>query len=351
MRGTSLQRRLLLVLSVLFCAGCGEGEQSRPHRRGVDVVTDRRAEVVDAKPVSTSKLRPPQIELRGGEQFHYIKSVQQWLSRPSQAGTESLGEERVRMLMTLMVQESHPDRILLEVVYRQVQYEYEFGGRKIAFSSADNDGVVPRQARPYAGLVDNGFSVWLGRNNRLLDAVGFDEFLRRCVCQCAPGERAELLQVAGGFSGSAEERITAAQSFLDESIALLPFDELRQGKDYFPTGATWSRTIGLSAETAMTQTLQLKLDYIEDDKAHIIIGGTIQPASDSDLVTPEGMRVALSGGMIRGSCEVSLLNGLPGSCRILREFQLEATPLDRPTVTLNKTVETRFDPWEPGASR
>src|SRR5690606_16904531 len=100
----------------------------------------------------------------------------------------------LEMLMAITVEDVRPDgRKLFNVRYQRVRYVQEIDGERVEFDSTARPTAIPPEVAPYRRLVDNGFSFWLGPDNRIDDLVGFDEFLKRCVQDVPPARRGEVL--------------------------------------------------------------------------------------------------------------------------------------------------------------
>ncbi len=336
----------MLVVGLL--AGCADEPDVSTIEDNVRLVPDLPGETIAVKQVSKRAITPPRIELRTGDRFHFVKSIEQRLSRvDGETPQTPLGQESVKLLLTLTVESTKQDRVLCEVAYRGVQFQSDLGGESLYFDSAGDAREVPHAARPYAGLVGNHFFLWIDRANRPLDVEGFDGFLRNCLVHYPADERQELLQQMGALADTPAARLAAARAFLDDSLALLPFGELTRGETAFPPGATWSVNWPMTHPVSIDQKLQLQLEHVEGQTAHVLVAGTLQPTSERGVVRPNGVRVALKNGRINGSCTIDLSNGLPKSSRVLREFDLELAAVGQPPITVHKVVETRLDPWNP----
>ena len=74
-----------------------------------------------------------------------------------------------------------PDDSLLKVMYSRIGYQHNINGQQLAFDSATHQGPVPAGIAPYFGMLNNGFSFWLGKDNAIKELVGYDQFLQPCV--------------------------------------------------------------------------------------------------------------------------------------------------------------------------
>jgi len=128
----------------------------------------------EAKPNELAET-PPQgdlgLRLKVGDRFPLQKTVEQKLTQPTDQGV-STGHSRLDVLLSLLVEELRDGHTRMGVRYHRVRYlEQDPEGRTVEYNSTAPPREIPAQARVYAGLVENGFSFWIGPDNRLIELV------------------------------------------------------------------------------------------------------------------------------------------------------------------------------------
>lgn len=321
-----------------------KGARNRVVSRGASELlaeTEESAEADEAVPSGRSvdglkKPRGEKLELRlaAGDRFPMIKTVEQTLIQKSETHP-AMAKTRLQLNLVIMVQEVLPEAILLGVQYSRVVYEHDISGRRILFDSATHQGNVPWDAVPYAGMVGNGFSFWLGRDNTIRELVGYQDFLERCV-QLVPLERRQTLlnELSSRFGDD------GVANFVDDSIGLLPYDSSvdREAAALVMPGDVWTRERRLMQPMPVYLTSTYRLTDINQATAEIEITGRI---ASGEAVNSDGAgRIRISGGRSMGKCVVDRVTGLPVDVRLMRNMTLWVETEDGHQVTQEKEILT-----------
>jgi len=253
------------------------------------------------------------LRLAVGDRFPLQKRVEQRLEQPSEKGTTT-GHSQLDVMLSLIVEELRDGKTRFGVRYHRVRYlEQDPQGQTIEYNSTVPTREIPAQARVYAGMVDNGFSFWIGPDNQLVDLVGFNDFVQRCVREVPANQRQAVvnqLTVDKGENGIA--------SFIDDSIGLLPVSgDPKSSRVSVQEGTTWelpSRRI--DGPVPMLLTTRCKIKGLSPQKAEIDLFGSIAPTHRVDQ--EQGWKVSVLGGRCMGSCTVDRSTGLPTNSRVER---------------------------------
>ncbi|MEX0703101.1 MAG: DUF6263 family protein [Planctomycetales bacterium] len=307
--------RGLLCLAPLCVAGCGWEDEAEE------------AEVPALEAATTAPPKAPLLEeerlelkLAPGDRFPLMKTVEQTITQGRGAeGSES--RSLLEMLLAITVEDVQPDgRKLLGVRYQRVRYVQDVAGERVEFDSAAPPHSVPLAAEPYRRLVDNGFSFWLGADNRVRDLVGFDEFLRRCVQDVPIAQRADVL---ARFSRTTSEEGIA--NFIDDSIGILPYaSERGERASVVREGSTWSREQRFEQPLPVYLRTDYTLRRLTGEVAHVDVLGTIGPSTTyrPTQEAADGVRIRIRNGHSFGSCTIRRDTGLPVESRIERLFDM-----------------------------
>jgi len=301
---------LLLSQGVVLtgCGGWGGEAESE-----VDLDADLEALTGSAAEFSTAMMEsglPPSDELRLGEEFPLLKTVEQNLIQFSPQG-ETTCQSQLEVLLSIVAEElpqsgARKGQRRMGVRYDRVRYHQDIGGKAIDYDSQAAQPPLPAEVQLYHGLAGNGFFFWMGDKLQLLELSGFEEFLNRCVRQVSPERQQELraaLVVASGGDG--------LSSFVDESIGILPPKELK-------VGDTWSLTREVHEPLRMLVTTQYTVQKIDAGVVEVGILGTIAPNAGYGAIEQiaSGVNVTLRGGRSYGSCLIDRRTGLPRHSRI-----------------------------------
>lgn len=270
------------------------------------------------------------LKLEVGQRFPLVKSIEQRLTQQLTSGPV-VGHTRLELTMSLLVEELRGNYRKLGVRYHRVRYAQDLGGQFVEYDSANPSGQIPASATAYAGLKDNGFSFWLGPDNRVGEMVGFNEFLQRCVSGLPAEQRPQAyqqLQTLRSDDGLA--------NFVDDSLGLLPnpADPQFAGQT-LKVGSVWQRSAAAGATGEPTRCL---LKDLSAKSAEISLIGSIAPASYIDPV--HQLKLTVRGGQFTGACVVDRTTGMPTQSRIERSMDMIAHLPDGTEIPQRKDVLT-----------
>ena len=303
---------LLLVVGLSGCGWWGDSEESAfddtlpefsspddPMAEPVTIVAESSATATDGQPAA---------QLQVGDSFPLMKRVVQTLSQPTPHGKQT-SETWLELQFTVSVDEIRDDRTRFGVWYHRVRYSQDIAGEKFEFDSDAPPNPIPVQMRAYQGMVRNGFSFWIGSDNRVIEPVGFDEFLQQCVANVPQQHRRAVMQMLIETSG--EKGIA---SFVDNSIGLLAGRGGLEGQDTsWAPGQTWTREDRLAAPFPMHVSNEYLLKSLTPTQAEIEVIGEITPI---DALQPTasrngGVSLQVRRGHSSGSCTIDRTTGLP----------------------------------------
>ena len=318
----------------------GEKQATRSQNR------DRRVRAASAAgddpfAVRTSEFEQPQpkgerleLALREGDRFPLIKTVEQTLVQKSETHP-ALARTKLDLSIAITVHEVRADAALLGVQYSRVVYEHDLAGRRLKFDSASHSGAIPWDAVPYAGMVNNGFAFWIGRDNQIRGLVGYKEFLERCVAEVPLERRQTLLSELSQRFGD-----DGVANFVDDSIGLLPYDASvdEDAASRVLPGDVWTRERRLMQPVPVYLKSTYTLTDIDADTARIEITGRI--ASGEAINAAGDSRVRISDGRTLGHCVVDRSTGLPLDVQIDRHLVLHVQTDDGYEVIQEKDIRT-----------
>jgi hypothetical protein len=246
-------------------------------------------------------------------------------------------------LVTLQLdRETEAGRRLLSVRYHRVRYEHDVAGRRFRYASDEPAGPVPVEALPYQGLVDNGFSFWIGPDHKIIEPIGFADFLKRCIRQ-VPAEHQEA--VLSAFADSTDEGIA---NFIDDSIGFLPSADRPVAE-----GENWVRERRLPRPVPLFLRSQCSLSRLTDTAAEIDVAGTIAATQTFGPTRPDGtdsssgtggsgtgLSVTIRGGYESGRCLIDRGLGLPLSSSVKRYVDMTVRQSDGTEFTQQKVTTT-----------
>lgn len=247
-----------------------------------------------------------------------LKSVEQVLIQKTQGG-EQVSHSSLELAVTMRLEERAEDGSqLLSVVYNRVRYRQDVAGKTFVFDSSVPTGQLPMEALPYKGLVGNGFSFWIGKDNRIIKPVGFADFLKRCIREVPP-ERQQ--QVLTAFADAADEGVA---NFVDDSIGFLP------PGIFVAEGEFWSRDRRLAKPIPLLLSTRCTLKRVTKQFAEIDIDGTIATTKTFAPQTSQekDLEVIVRGGRSKGRSEIDLATGLPLHSEIKRYVDMEVQLAD-----------------------
>ena len=274
-----------------------------------------------------------------GDRLAYLKSVEHRLTQVDQEGTR-VSSSRTDVKLSIVVDRIMADgRKLLTVQFQQVHHTQDILGKRIAYSSDTPGAPIPQEALLYAGLANNGFSFWLGSNNKILEVVGFGDFLRQCLRNIPEPSRTTVRQQfeeSKGFEGIA--------NFIDDSIGLLPLsDDLRRPGAAVAKGATWELEPRY-CETpipVVTNTRCILKDLSEDSAEILLTGRTNGTQEHTVMHDVSGdLKVFIKAGHATGTCRVNPQTGMPIKSQIQRSIEMVMELPDGSRIQQNKDTVT-----------
>ncbi|MBC7967086.1 MAG: hypothetical protein H7Z17_14315, partial [Fuerstia sp.] len=310
-----------------------------------DVVAE--SDSADVRTVSKSLKRQPaakgrtapvgeklELRLRKGDRFPLVKTVEQRLEQKSDV-VPAMARTKLELTLIITVEDVKSDAILLGVQYSRVAYQHDINGQQLSYDSASHRGAVPWDAIPYAGMVNNGFAFWLGRNNSIRELVGYRDFLERCVAN-VPIERRETLlsEISNRFGDD------GVANFVDDSIGLLPYDSTvdEAAATRVMPGDLWTRERRLMQPVPIHLTSTYRLVSLDENTADIEITGRVA-AGEAGAPSDVG-RLRIIGGQSIGHCLVDRATGLPLEMNLSRFMKMQLTTSDNQKVIQEKQIET-----------
>lgn len=294
----------------------------------------------EREPVEKKRKREeaPQVSLelglKPGERFGLRKTVDTALQQSSPDGTKQVVSARIEMLLGLTVEDVSDKGTRLAVRYERVKFSQGSEGQRVEYDSVQMPAEVPTIARPYHNMVRDGFSFWIGKENQIVDVVGFKEFLERCMAGVPEAERVQ--QMLNMEAASDENGIS---DFVDNTIGLLPY-----GRSISP-GDTWERTRHIGRPVPMKLLQSYTLKDLSDHMAVVDIRGSITPSTSITDVQEDqsGVRVLVTGGTLQGDCVIYRDSGLPQRSYVERAVDLMVTTAGKHEFRQKKLVRTTVE--------
>ena len=248
------------------------------------------------------------VNLNVGDRFPLMKTVKKTLTSSSVQGVKTI-HEQIDLTFAITVEEIRQANKRLGVTYTNVKYTRQQEGNKISYDSKTPVWPIPQTAMPYHAMVNNGFSFWLGPDNKITDIVGFDTFLKQCLAQVPPSQHDYIAETLSAFSGNG-----GIANFVDDSIALLPYRADASGKvQSVDVGESWQRTQTINEPVPMNLENTFSLRELTESIAKIDVFGTISPTSATTAPNEANktMHLEVTGGQSLGSCTIDRKTGLP----------------------------------------
>lgn len=325
---------VLMALLVIVLPGCGYFQSADADVD--DETADFDAEEVldpdaEEKTAGDSEVVEGELELKlkVGDRFPLVKRIDQRLQQGDGQGGMLTNRSMLEMLLSLVVEEERDGNKRLSVRYHRIKYGHNIAGRSVEYNS-DNAGPVPTEALVYAGLKDNGFSFWIGPDNRVTELVGFQDFLQRCLRDVPTAFRNQVLRQLEGTQSE-----DGLANFVDDGIGLLPYSNDPQHPAVaVKVGSTWELKPRRSeGPIPMNVTTRCVLKNLTEKSAEIsLVGriiGTARPVAYNDGA--RSMQILLKDGHCAGQCTIDRRTGLPTQSEVSRYMEM--------TVTLPNGVE------------
>ena len=307
--------------------------EAASNRRNVQTVSDSSSQSVRTATAHGERL---ELRLQPGDRFPLIKTIEQHLIQRSEQ-FPATAHTRLELTLAITVDQVRSDAILLSVRYSRINYSHDINGSRLEYDSAIHQSGYPRDAEPYAGMVNNGFSFWVGRDNKIRELVGYQEFLQRCV-QNVPVERRQtmLAEISNRFGDD------GVANFVDDSIGLLPYDASVDANSAtrVAVGDVWTRETRLMQPATIYLTSTYRLVTLDAETAEIEISGRI--ASGETVPTADSSMLKISGGHSMGKCTVDRRTGLPLDVTVTRFVNMLITLPGGQTVPQDKQIFTRI---------
>ena len=280
-----------------------------------------------------------ELKLKAGDRFPLTKRVEQRLTQA--VGREiSVYRSLAEMLLSLSVEEVRDGHKRLSVRYHRIRYSHDIAGKKVEYSSDGSpQQPVPPEALAYAGLNDNGFSFWIGPDNKVEQLVGFAEFLQRCVRDVPPHLRSLVLQQLEGVHSEND-----LANFIDDGIGLLPYsNDPTNPAVAVKLGQSWDlkprRTEGPIPVQVNTRCM---LNGLTDTTAEVSLVGTVL-GDKAPTVVRDGdreMRVFVRGGHCHGTCQIDRRTRLPTNSQMNRYLEMSVQLADGSEIMQRKETLT-----------
>ncbi|QGQ25126.1 hypothetical protein F1728_21620 [Gimesia benthica] len=322
------KRYISWMIGIVILAGTGWSFLNKQQNESSEKVEDVKppgavAEQTQQPPVEVApvSLREEKVEvlelnLAVNQRFPMIKTVEQTLSQASAAGVVQ-SKSKLELILALTVEELQEDgRKRLRVQYSGVKYSHDIAGEKVSFDSNRSSGPAPPEVQAYQGLVQNGFSFWIGPDNKIIELVGFDQFMQRCLQNTPVSQRETVLAKISETSGD-----DGVANFIDDSIGLLPYNINKEHQGgAVRVGESWTKTRRLTQPIPMVLKTEYTLRELNENIARINIAGDIAASKISSPINQHGKSVQLfiRGGKSFGSCLLDRQTGLPLESRIER---------------------------------
>ncbi|MBM4076826.1 MAG: hypothetical protein FJ267_14450 [Planctomycetes bacterium] len=278
------------------------------------------------------------LRLQVGDKFPFTKRIEQRLTQADKQGV-SVYHSMIEMLLSLTVEEIRDGNKRLQVAYHRVRYAHDIAGKKTEFSSDKPSGNIPPEALAYSGLANNGFSFWIGPDNRIANVVGFSNFLQRCV-QDIPSDQREI--VLKQIQGQHDEGDLA--DFVDDSIGLLPYSQDPRHPDLaVQVGSSWDlKPRATSGAIPLHVNTHCVVKELTEREAEISLIGSVS-GDHAPVVVRDGdreMKVFVRGGHSSGTCTIDRKTGLPTNSKVNRLLEMAVTLADGSEIQQRKETFT-----------
>lgn len=282
----------------------------------------------------TAKGERLELRMQAGDRFPMMKTVEQTLMQKSEE-FPAVARTRLSMTLAIQVEDVRSDAILMSVRYNRIAYAHDLNGERLEYDSAVHQNDIPHDVQPYAGMINNGFSFWIGRDNKIRELVGYNEFLQRCV-QNMTGDRKEslLTEISNRFGDD------GVANFIDDSIGLLPYDSSvdAESATRVAPGDVWTREQRMLQPAPIYLTTTYRLMSIDERTAEIDITGRI--ASGETVQKQDSASLRIVGGHCIGRCTVDRATGLPLEMDQTRYLNMVVTTADGAQIPQDKTILT-----------
>ncbi len=317
---------VLLALLVFMLPGCSyfQSAETDADDETAEFDGDESSEDTDAgeKIADDSKSMEGELELKlkVGDRFPLVKKIDQRLQQGDGQGGMLTNRSMLEMLLSLVVEEVRDGNKRLSVRYHKIKYGHNIAGRVVEYNS-ESRNPVPTEALVYAGLKDNGFSFWIGPDNRVTELIGFQDFLQRCLRDVPPAYRDQVMRQLEGTQSE-----DGLANFVDDGIGLLPYsDNPRHPAVAVKQGSVWElKNRRSEGPIPMSVSTRCVLKNLTDKSAEISligkIAGATSPVSYNDGV--RSMQITLKDGHCAGQCTIDRRTGLPTHSEVSRYLEM-----------------------------
>lgn len=312
-----------LTLLCLVTAGCEWFQSDVEVDSDLDAVAISGADA-DRSATATAPVQKLTLNLKAGDRFPLLKTVEQELKQPSPKGWNiSQSKLELTLLVTLQeiiqndpqsaVKDPRDGQKRFQVRYHRVKFSQNMPGQEVEYDSNAPPNPVPLAAQVYHGLKDNSFEFWIGADNQILELVGFKPFLERCLKDVPPAQRQQVWDMLAAATGA-----DGIANFVDDSIGLLPPNAVRLGE-------TWTNSRNIPQPVPMHVNNKYTLRQISPQTAEIDIVGTIAPSATYGPADQpsSGVQVTIRGGHSLGSCTIDRRTGLPVQSKVEQSMQMK----------------------------
>lgn len=336
-----------ILLCVVISSGC---QRSDDTQRLADAGNESSPASTAAIPVAQAApadLVDLQLRVEQGDRFPLIKTVEQQVVQSSQAATAN-AVTRLQLSLTLTVVESDPESTVFDVRYTRVHYAHNVNGQHTVYDSGTPGTAIPYDAVPYAGLIGQGYAVRVGRNHQVIELIGHDQFMQRCLARVPADRRQSLMNETAVRFGD-----QGVAGFVPDTLGILPFNDKVQPDlaCRVQEGDSWTLERTLMQPVPVHLDSTCRLVRVTPTMAEIDMAGRITPgqtyAAGSGSVRDS---VRILGGTTEGVCTVDRHLGLPLEVRRRELLNLQVSTESGAVIDQEKriTTEIRIFPQERG---
>ena len=350
LRWTRLVTILGVTILCLFNSGCSYFQSASTDEdidlSEIDEPVQEDENEIEAIPNEKRSGSPPKKETAGtglkiGDRFPFSKTVENRLIQTDREGVH-VSASRAEIAMSLAIDNVLEDgRKQISARYHRISYEQNIRGNRIVYSSDQPVEHVPHEAILYSGLVNNGFSFWIGPNNKVIDVVDFNDFLQRCLRNVPPQYHGILQRQLESTKGEGY-----ISTFIDDSIGLIPHESNSSQSDItFETGAVWE----LEPQTCetpipmMTNTRCFLKERSTNTDEVLLTGRISGSPNPFTIQNPDGdLKVLVKGGHSSGVCRFDRRTGFPTDSRIQRSVEFVMDLPDGQSILQTKETLSTF---------
>jgi len=251
------------------------------------------------------------VNLQQGDRFPLRKVVEKVLTQKSIQGSTQ-NREYIELDMAVTVEEIRDQKKRFSVRYNRVQYESDLTGQMVRYDSEQPALNVPDSVLVYQGMVDNGFSFWVGPDNKITDVVDFQQFVQKCLAQVPSDQADRTARILAQYSGQ-----DGIANFVDDTIGLLPYDpNSPDGSAVVRLGGNWTKSRHYNEPVPMSLKNTYTLRDLNQEYAKVEILGDVAPASATSGTGSAQISLQVRDGHSIGSCTIDRKTGLPLESRI-----------------------------------